>query len=55
MLDVVPCFATHELAAKFYLDAKENGLVNAKENGLVSVVRDPRDDELFGPLRDAMQ
>jgi len=40
-------FATHELAAKFYLDAKKNGLV--------SVVRDPGDNKLFGPLCDAMQ
>jgi len=40
-------FATHEQAAKFYL--------GAKEKGLVSIVRDPGDDKLFGPLRDAMQ
>ncbi|KIJ91184.1 hypothetical protein K443DRAFT_78882, partial [Laccaria amethystina LaAM-08-1] len=40
-------FATHEQAAKFYL--------HAKENGLVSVVRDPGDEEFFGPLPDAMQ
>jgi hypothetical protein len=40
-------FATHEQAAKFYL--------HAKENGLVSVVRDPGDEEFFGPLHDAMQ
>ena len=32
---------------KFYWDAKENGLV--------SIVRDPGDEELFGPLGDAMQ
>ena len=40
-------FGTHQQAAKFYLDAKENGLVR--------VVRDPGDDEFFGPLCDAMQ
>ena len=40
-------FATHEQAAKFYL--------HAKENDLVSVVRDPGDEEFFGPLCDAMQ
>jgi hypothetical protein len=40
-------FGTHQQVAKFYLDAKENGLVR--------VVRDPGDDEFFGPLCDAMQ
>jgi hypothetical protein len=40
-------FTTHEQAARFYLDAKQSSLV--------SVVRDPGDDEFFGPLRDAMQ
>lgn len=40
-------FATHEQAAQFYL--------NAKENSLVRVVRDPGDEKFFGPLRDAMQ
>jgi len=40
-------FATHEQAAKFYLDAKEKGLV--------SIVRDPGDDKLFSPLRDTIQ
>lgn len=33
--------------AKFYLDVKKNGLV--------SVIRDPGDEEFFGPLRDVMQ
>ena len=40
-------FQTHEKAAKFYQDAKENGLVK--------VVRDPGDDEKFGDWHTAMQ
>ena len=40
-------FLTHDQATHFYL--------HVKENGLVRVVRDPRDDVLFGPLRNAMQ
>ena len=40
-------FSTHNQATRFYL--------HAKENGLVRVVRDPGDDVLFGPLRNAMQ
>ena len=40
-------FGTHEQAARFYLDVKEHGLV--------SVVRDPGDDEFFGPMHEVMQ
>ena len=40
-------FSTHDKAARFYLDAKEKGLVR--------IVRDPGDDALFGPLHEAMQ
>ena len=40
-------FSTREKATAYYLDAKDKGFV--------SVVRDPGDDALFGPLRDAMQ
>jgi hypothetical protein len=40
-------FSTCEKAIAYYLDAKDNGLVN--------IVRDPGDDALFGPLHDAMQ
>jgi len=40
-------FSTHEKAAAFYM--------NAKENGLVKVLRNPGDDVLIGPLHEAMQ
>ena len=40
-------FTTQEQATKFYLDAKKNGSV--------SIIRDPGDEEFFGPVRDAMQ
>ena len=40
-------FPTHEQAAAFYFETKENGLVK--------VIRDPGDDMLFGPLHNAMQ
>lgn len=40
-------FSTHEQAAAFYLEAKENRLVK--------VIRNPGDDMSFGPLHNAMQ
>ena len=40
-------FSTQDQATCFYL--------HAKENRLVRVIRDPRDDVLFGPLCNAMQ
>ncbi|KIM35206.1 hypothetical protein M413DRAFT_42320, partial [Hebeloma cylindrosporum] len=39
-------FSTRNEAVEYYLDAKNKGLVR--------VVRDPGDDALFGPIRDAM-
>lgn len=40
-------FSTHELAKEFYL--------GAKTFGKVKIVRDPGDDEVYGPMSDAIQ
>lgn len=40
-------FSTHELAVEFYLGAKKLGRVR--------IVRDPGDDEKYGPREDGIQ